>query len=158
MSNWLVDRIYSITGISINLDDISHDENAQLLITASLAAAAEVDGEHSPDESRAIIRILQQEFAHSPADAIEMLSAAVQRVREEGQVDQLFNEINNSFQLPHREKLFSLTLELVAADGAKSSEELHFVNQLAQRLELPEPIVSRSIENAFHRPPDIQSQ
>ncbi len=151
MTTGLTNLIYAKTGITINLESLSHDTDTQLMAASLLALAANSDGSFGTEEGVRIVELLGENFDLSEAEALSLLVRAGDELRNRPGLDALIDSLNARLQLPHKEDLLLMILEVVAADGCKEPSELAFFAEVVETLGIPDAVVDRAFTKYWSR-------
>ena len=92
----LVDLIYSKTGISIGLDSVAADFEAQTLIASLLTLVANSDGGISPDESLRMVQLLRSRFQLREGEALNMITRASDELATHTSLDEILISVNDN--------------------------------------------------------------
>ncbi len=145
-SSWPLEEVEALVERDLQLMEPSYleeknqtsDTLRRLLYTAGIAVAA-ASGGVEPAELEAIGRLLGSDHADAPTDVTKVLGDLAGRIK-----DALEVPLRNRAQLVQH-----LTI-VAAADGAVSDEELHVMEDIAQRLEVGAQVVHQTIRGAMH--------
>ncbi len=145
----LVDLIYSKTGISIGLDGIAGDIEAQTLIASLLALVAKSDGGISPDETLRMVRLLRSRFQLMPGEALNMITRAADELAAHTNLDEILVSANDSLTLAQKEDLMLMVLSVISADNQKEAGEMKLLAALIEGLKMPDKIMNKVYERYF---------
>lgn len=145
----LADLIYSKTGISIGLDSIAGDIEAQTLIASLLALVAKSDGGISPDETLRMVRLLRNRFQLMPGEALNMITRAADELAVHTNLDEILVSANDSLTLAQKEDLMLMVLSVISADNQKEAGEMKLLAALIEGLKMPDKIMNKVYERYF---------
>jgi uncharacterized tellurite resistance protein B-like protein len=145
----LVDLIYSKTGISIGLDSVAADIEAQTLIASLLALVAKSDGGISPDESLRMVQLLRSRFQLREGEALNMITRASDELATHTSLDEILISVNDNLALAQKEDLMLMVLSVISADNQKDAEEMKLLAALIEGLKIPDKIMNKVYEQYF---------
>lgn len=145
----LADLIYSKTGISIGLDSIAGDIEAQTLIASLLVLVAKSDGGISPDETLRMVRLLRNRFQLMPGEALNMITRAADELAVHTNLDEILVSANDSLTLAQKEDLMLMVLSVISADNQKEAGEMKLLAALIEGLKMPDKIMNKVYERYF---------
>ena len=133
----LTDLIYEKTGISIDLQSLVSDIDAQALIASLITLVAKSDGGISPDENVRMVEMLRRRFLLEPGEALNLITRAADELSADSHLDEILREVNDKLALPHKEELMLMVLHVIAADNQKDAEEMKLLEALIDGLKIP---------------------
>ncbi len=145
----LTDLIYAKTGITIDLQSLVSDIDAQLLIASLITLVAKSDGGISPDESVRMVEMLRQRFQLNPGEALNLVIRAADELASDAHLDEILDAVNDKLALPHKEDLMLMVLNVIAADNQKDAEEMKLLESLIDGLKIPENVMKSVYKRYF---------
>jgi uncharacterized tellurite resistance protein B-like protein len=145
----LVDLIYSKTGISIGLDSVTADIEAQTLIASLLALVAKSDGGISPDETLRMVQLLRSRFQLREGEALNMITRASDELATHTSLDEILVSVNDNLALAQKEDLMLMVLSVISADNQKDAAEMKLLAALIEGLKIPDKIMNKVYEQYF---------
>jgi len=145
----ITDLIYRGTGIALGRRTPA-DRDEQLAVAALLAWMAGGDGSESAEETVLAVELLRRRYGLSGTEPLEVLTQGRDRFGGKRR-DDLFALLNERLGLPEKQALIVMLLDLVAADGARRTEELGLLADVAGRLKVPDSVMSRAYETYFEQ-------
>ena len=134
----LTDFIYSKTGITFDLPNLTADLDAQEMIASLIALVAKSDGGISPDETVRMVELLRQRFPLDRGEALNLITRAAHELHADSHLDEILKEINNKLPLPHKEELMLMVLHVISADNEKDAGEMQLLATLVDKLKIPD--------------------
>ena len=145
----ITDLIYRGTGIALGRRAPA-DRDEQMAVAALMAWVAGGDGSESAEETVLSVELLRRCYGLSGTEPLEILTQGRDRFAGKRRED-LFELLNQRYGLPEKQELIVMLLDLVAADGAKRSQELSLLADVAARLKVPDSVMSRAYEGYFEQ-------
>jgi len=145
----LVDLIYSKTGISIGLDSITADFEAQTLIASLLTLVAKSDGGISPDESLRMVQLLRSRFQLRAGEALDMITRASDELATHQSLDEILVSVNENLALAQKEDLMLMVLKVISADNQKDAGEMKLLAALIEGLKMPDKVMDKVYQQYF---------
>ncbi len=126
-------------------------ERTKVAVAALLVEAAQADREVSPQEKRAIRRVICANYGLCGEVAEALLKAADGEFAAALE-DWVFTEaVRTGFDAPGRERVVEMLWEVVYADGNLAGLEEQLVERLSGALDLPEAAAEQARSRAFAR-------
>lgn len=145
----LVDLIYEKTGISIGLESVAADIEAQDLIASLLTLVAKSDGGISPDESLRMVQLLRSRFQLRAGEALDMITRASDELATHQSLDEILVSVNENLALAQKEDLMLMVLKVISADNEKDAGEMKLLAALIEGLKIPDNIMNKVYEQYF---------
>jgi len=145
----LTDFIYSKTGFSLDLANLSADLDAQDMVASLIALVAKSDGGISPDETVRMVEMLRQRFPLDRGEALNLITRAAHELHADSHLDEILKEVNDKLSLPHKEELMLMVLQVIAADNEKDAGEMQLLETLIDRLKIPNSIMEKVYARYF---------
>jgi len=143
------DFLYATFGITLNRDSPRADANGEVLMASILLLAAQSDGSISPAESAELQRLINDKFANSDEESIQVGADSSQRIPEFASAAELIDIANRVLPLPQKEELLVMVLQIIAADERKEPGELELLDKLVDGLEIPGTLMDRVYSRYF---------
>lgn len=143
------DFLYATFGITMNRDSPGADANGEVLAASILLLAAQSDGSISPAESAELQRLINDKFANSDEESIQVGADSSQRIPEFASTAELIDIANRVLPLPQKEELLVMVLQIIAADERKEPGELELLDKLVNGLEIPGTVMDRAYSRYF---------
>lgn len=147
----LTDIIYAKTGITIDLQSLVSDFEAQALITSLIVLVAKSDGGISPDETVRMVEMLRDRFQLASGEALSLITRAADELSSDTHLDEIMDEIDGGLALPHKEELMLMVLHVIAADDVKDAQEMKLLSVLIEGLKIPDNIMNDVYERYFEQ-------
>lgn len=145
------DTIRLRTGEVVDAGGIMTDRDFQFLIASLLVRIAKSDGAISTAETSQMLAISQTHFALSSAEALELLTTAVEEAPEPEEIARQLRMLKDLLDAAEKESIMFLMLELIAADGKREAAELEMLQSAADILEVSPESMHRAYERFFTR-------
>jgi len=143
------DFLYATFGLTMKQDSPGNDASGQVLMASILLLAAQSDGSISPAESAELQRLINDKFANSDEESIQVAADSSQRIPEFANTSELIEMANRGLPLPQKEELLVMVLQIIAADERKEPGELELLDKLVDGLEIPAAVMDRAYSRYF---------
>ena len=143
------DFLYATFGLTMKQDSPGNDASGQVLMASILLLAAQSDGSISPAESAELQRLINDKFANSDEESIQVAADSSQRIPEFASAAELIDIANRVLPLPQKEELLVMVLQIIAADERKEPGELELLDKLVDGLEIPGTLMDRVYSRYF---------
>ena len=143
------DYLYATFSITLSLDTITSDVKGQALMASILVLAAQSDGSVSPVESAKLASLLNDKFANSDDESIQLAVESAKRISDLSRRRVLIKAANQDLALPHKEDLMVMVLQIIAADERKEPGELELLDELMDGLDIPANVMDRVYSRYF---------
>ncbi|MCD6353849.1 MAG: TerB family tellurite resistance protein [Proteobacteria bacterium] len=103
---------------------------------AILLEMAKIDGEFSEAEQESIVSILKKDHHLSDEDAVQLLEASNDELKQSIDLWQFTNRINQNYSIEEKIRIIEMVWKVVYADGRLDKHEDYLVHQLGKLLRL----------------------
>ncbi|MEH6582880.1 MAG: TerB family tellurite resistance protein [Halioglobus sp.] len=123
--------------------------DALTLVSSLLVFVAKGDGTISSMETQRMIDLLSSRLRISSAEALESLSAAVMSMADDEDFLQTLRTISEELSTEDKRRVFTMMLEVAAADGKQDPREIEAVNAASRILGMRKEEVHRAFKTYF---------
>ena len=149
MTAGIGELIRAKTGLALDLQDITGNSDAQYVVASLLVQVAKSDGRISTEESVEMLGLLEKHFQIGGAQALELLTQAVEDLAGQPDLSELLEALNASMSLPDKEEIVVMLLKVIAVDGQKQAEEIEILSAVGDALNIPSETMHRAFERYF---------
>ena len=110
-----------------------------------------VDGRFDEQERVAILRVLQQRFRLSPADAASLLQEAVERVESSAHLFRFTTTINGQLNVERKIEVIEMLWEVAFADGVLDPLEDSLLRRVAGLIDVGDHDRGEAKRRVLHR-------
>ena len=123
--------------------------DARFLFAAMLIFVAKGSGQIEPEESALMIRMIGDYFNLGSADSLELLSLAMNEMRDRPELGSALASLAGTFSDKKKEDLAFMALKVIAADGRREMQEMEQFNSAIAATGIAAYIVHRAYERYF---------
>lgn len=123
--------------------------DARFLFAAMLIYVAKGSGQIEPEESALMIRMLGEYFHLESAASLELLSLAMNEMRDRPELGPSLASLASTFTDKEKEDLAYMALRVIAADGRREAEEMEQFNSAIAATGIAPDVVHRAFDRYF---------
>ena len=142
---------YKLDGSSLVVESKYGTEsyNSQFLVAALLLYVAQGSGEIEPEETGAMLSLIQEHFRLPGAESLQLLTRAMTELSEKPELSDMLNEFGRGLSDVEKEDIALMALKVIAADGRRDVAEMERFSDAVAALDIPEAVVHRAFDRYF---------
>lgn len=121
----------------------------QFLVAALLLYVARGSGTIEPEESSAMLELIEEHFDLAGADSLQLLTRAMSELSEKPELFKLIAELGQTLSDDEKEDIALMALKVIAADGRRDVAEMERFNRAVAAIEIPEATVHKAFDRYF---------
>jgi uncharacterized tellurite resistance protein B-like protein len=134
--------------------EVTYD--SRFLVAALLIFVARGSGRIEPEETQAMLDLLQSYFEVDGAEALGLLTTAMTEMAEHASLGASLAELGQSLPEQQKEDIVLMALKVIAADGKIEMTEMEQFHTAVEAAGIPADVVHRAFDRYFSETmPDI---
>ena len=123
--------------------------DARFLVAALLIYVAKGSGRIEPEESAAMIDLIEAYFSLEGSEALELLTRAMAEMAERPDLGPSLAELGKRLSDQEKEDIALMALKVIAADGRREVAEMEHFNTAAEAADISPDIIHRAFDRYF---------
>jgi uncharacterized tellurite resistance protein B-like protein len=149
MSDTIITSRLEGTTLVVETDTARETYDSQFLVAALLIFIARGSGSIEPEETAAMLDLIQQHFHLRGAESLELLTRAMSELAEKPELADLLAELGRSLSDADKEDIAVMALKVIAADGHRKFAEMEKFNEAVEAVGVSPEIVHRAFDRYF---------
>jgi len=137
------------TELIVETEDGTETYGSQFLVAALLVFVARGSGQIEPEESAAIIDLIESKFHLEGPDSLALITHAMNEMTEKPGLAPLLLDLGAALPDRDKEDIALMGLKVVAADGRRNAEEMDQFNRAMTAIGISPAIVHRAFDRYF---------
>lgn len=156
MSDTIIQSTLDGNVLVIETSDGTVTYDSKFLVAALLIFVARGSGRIEPEETQAMLNLLQSYFKLDGAAALGLLTTAMTEMSEHPSLGASLAELGHTLPLEQKEDIVLMALKVIAADGKIEMEEMEQFHTAVDAAGIPADVVHRAFDRYFAETmPDI---
>lgn len=126
---------------------VTYDE--KFLVAALLIYVAKGSGQIEPEESAAMIDLIEQHFDLQGSESLELLTRAMTEMGERPDLGPSLAELGKRLPDAEKEDIAVMALKVIAADGRREVAEMEHFSAAAEAADISPDILHRAFDRYF---------
>lgn len=149
MSDTVITSTLQGNVLIIETADGSITYDSRFLVAALLIFVAKGNGKIEPEESATMIDLLEEQFSLPSADALELLTTAMNEMDERPELGRSLAELAGTLPEQQQEDIALMALKVIAASGRRDIGEMEQFNAAVDAAKISPEIVHRAFSRYF---------
>jgi uncharacterized tellurite resistance protein B-like protein len=149
MSDTIITSRLEGTCLIVETDGNTETYDSQFLVAALLIFVARGSGTIEPEETAAMLDLIQEHFQLAGSESLELLTRAMSELAEKPELAELLAELGRTLSEDEKEDIAVMALKVIAADGRREVAEMEKFNQAVEAVGVSPEIVHRAFDRYF---------
>lgn len=149
MSDTIITSRLEGTCLIVETDGNTETYDSQFLVAALLIFVARGSGTIEPEETAAMLDLIQEHFQLAGSESLELLTRAMSELAEKPELAELLAELGKTLSEDEKEDIAVMALKVIAADGRREVAEMEKFNQAVEAVGVSPEIVHRAFDRYF---------
>jgi uncharacterized tellurite resistance protein B-like protein len=149
MSDTIIETTLEGNVLVIETGDGVLTYDSKFLVAALLVYVAKGSGRIEPEESAAMIDLIEQHFDLEGSEALELLTRAMSEMADYPDLGPALAELGKTLSDAEKEDIAVMALKVIAADGRREVSEMEHFSAAAEAADITPELIHRAFDRYF---------
>lgn len=149
MSDTIIETTLEGNVLVIETDEGVTTYDAKFLVAALLIYVAKGSGRIEPEESAAMIDLIEQHFNLEGSESLELLTRAMSEMAEHPDLGPSLADLGKTLTDVEKEDIAVMALKVIAADGRREVAEMEHFSAAAEAADFSPEVLHRAFDRYF---------
>lgn len=149
MSDTIIETTLEGNVLVIETSDGVLTYDSKFLVAALLVYVAKGSGRIEPEESAAMIDLIEQHFDLEGSESLELLTRAMSEMADRPDLGPSLAELGKTLSDTEKEDIAVMALKVIAADGRREVSEMEHFSAAAEAADISPEVIHRAFDRYF---------
>lgn len=149
MSDTIIETTLEGNVLVIETSDGVLTYDSKFLVAALLVYVAKGSGRIEPEESAAMIDLIEQHFDLEGSESLELLTRAMSEMADRPDLGPSLAELGKTLSDTEKEAIAVMALKVIAADGRREVSEMEHFSAAAEAADISPEVIHRAFDRYF---------